>query len=102
MELLAIPLMQCLVGGNRTQTLPSSFGGSQGAVADSCKGTGNGSRLYELNTWMRSYGSGQPRRVTVAEAEQQRKASVANASERAAEALKRRREEQGADYYSSR
>ena len=71
-------------------------------MADSSKGAGNGSRLYELNTWMWHHGSGQPRRVNVAEAEHNSKASVVNASKRAAEALKRRREEWGAEYYSSR
>ena len=72
------------------------------AVPDSSKGAGNGSRLYELNTWMWRYGRGQPRRFIVAEAEQQRKASVANARKRTAETLKRRREECGAEYYSRR
>ena len=45
---------------------------------------------------------GQPHRVTVAEAEQQRKASVANVHKRAAETMKRHRVELGEDYYSHR
>ena len=32
-----VPLMLCFVGGAKTQTLPHSFGGCQGAVADSSK-----------------------------------------------------------------
>ena len=47
-----VPLMQCFVGGNRTPTLTHCLSGSQRAVADSSKGAGNDSRLYELNTWM--------------------------------------------------
>ena len=48
------------------------------------------------------YGRGQPRRVAVAEPEQHSKASVANARKRAAETMKRRREERGEDYNSRR
>ena len=44
-----VPLTSCFVRGNRTPTLPHSFGNRQGAVADSRNGAGNGSRLYELN-----------------------------------------------------
>ena len=46
------PLTPCFVRGNRTPTLPHSFGNRQGAVADSRTGAGNGSRLYEVNIWM--------------------------------------------------
>jgi hypothetical protein len=63
---------------------------------------GNGSRLYELNTWMWRYGRGQPRRVTVAEAKLQRKARITNARKRAASTLKRSREERWADHYTRR
>jgi hypothetical protein len=54
-------------------TLPSQFGNSEGDVADTSVGRGNGSRLYELNLWMWLYRRGQPRHVTAAEAEQRRK-----------------------------
>ena len=97
-----VPLLPCFVDGNSTPTLPHRVGDRQGAVADSRTGAGNGSRLYELNTWMWRYGRGQPRRVTVAEAELQRKAHVTNARKRAAATLKRRREERGADHYTRR
>jgi hypothetical protein len=100
-----VPLLQCFVDGNSlTPTLPHSFVDRQGAVADSRNGAGNGSRLYELNTWMWRYGRSQPlaRRVTVAEAELQRKAHVTNARKRAAATLKCRREERGADHYTRR
>ena len=94
-----VPLTPCFVLGNRTPTLPHSFGNSQGAVADSRNGAGNGSRLYEVNIWMWCYGRGQPRRVTVAEAELQRKAVISDARRRAADTMKRCGEEQGEDYY---
>jgi len=90
-----VPLMPCYVGGNITPTLPHKFGDRQGAVADTSKGRGNGSRLYELNVWMWRYGRGQPRKVTVAEAEQRRKERLTEQRLRAAETLKRRREERG-------
>ena len=77
-------LTPCFMQGNRTLTLPHSFGNSQEAVADSRNGAGNGSRLYEVNIWMLRYGRGQPRRVTVAEAELQRKAAISDARKRAA------------------
>ena len=94
-----VPLTPCFVRGKRTPTLPHSFGNHQGAVADSRNGAGNGSRLYEVNIWMWRYGRGQPRRVTVAEAELQRKAAISDARRRAADTMKRRREERGEDYY---
>ena len=97
-----VPLLPCFVDGNKTPTLPHRFGNRQGAVADSRNGAGNGSKIYELNTWMWRYGRGQPRRVTVAEAEQQRKACIVNARKQAAATLKRRREERGADYCTRR
>ena len=53
-----VPLRQCFMGSNRTPTLPHRFSGRQGAVADSSKGAGNRSRLYELNSLMWRYGRG--------------------------------------------
>ena len=57
----------CFMRGNRTPTLPRSFGNRQGAVADSRNGAGNGSRLYEVNiqVWMRRCGRGQRTRSRV-------------------------------------
>ena len=68
-------------------------------MADSRNGAGNGSRLYEVNIWMWRYGRGQPRRITVAEAELQRKAAISDARRRAADFMERRRDERGEDYY---
>ena len=81
-----VPMMLCFVAGNSTPT-------RDGAVADTSAGRGNRSRLYELNLWMWRYGRGQPRHVTVAEAEQRRKERTRDARRRAAATLKRRREE---------
>jgi hypothetical protein len=77
--------------------LPHKFGNRPGAVADSSKGRGNGSRLYELNVWMWMwrYGRGQPRKVNVAEAEQRRMERLTELRLRAAETLTRRREDRG-------
>ena len=68
-------------------------------MADSRNGAGNGSRLYEVNIWMWGYGRGQPRWVTVAEAELQRKAAISDARRRPADTMKRRQEKQGEDHY---
>ena len=59
-------------------------------MADSRNGAGNGSRLYEVNIWMWLYCRGQPRLVTVAEAELQWKAAISDARRRAADTMKRR------------
>ena len=48
---------------------------------------------------MGPHGRGQPRRVTVAEAELQGKAAISDACTRAADTLKRRRDERGEDYH---
>ena len=90
-----VPLMPCYIGGNAHPTLPHSFGNRAGATADSSMGRGNGSRLYELNLWMWCYGRGQPRKVTVAEAEQRLRERLTESRKRAVQTLKRRREEYG-------
>ena len=63
------PLTPCFVRGNRTPTLPHSFGNRQGAVADSRMDLATAAGFNEVNIWMWSYGRGQPCRVTVTEAE---------------------------------
>ena len=78
----------------RAPTLPHNFDNRQRAVDsdDSRNGAGNGSRFYEVNIWMWRYGRGQPRRIIVAEAELQRKVAISDASRRAADTMKRRRD----------
>jgi hypothetical protein len=88
-----VPLMPCYLRGNQTPTLPHQFGDRGGAKADTSRGRGNGSVLYELNLWMWRYGRGQPRKVSVAETMQRRKERVNAARQRAAETMKRRRSE---------
>ena len=90
-----VPLMPCYLRGNLTPTLPHSFRDRDGAKADTSLGRGNGSRLYELNLWMWRYGRGQPRKVTVEQAEQRRRERTHERSQRAAETMKRRRAERG-------
>jgi len=90
-----VPLMPCYIGGNAHPTLPHRFGNRAGATADSSVGRGNGSRLYELNLWMWRYGRGQPRKVSVQDAEQRRRERLTKARKRAVQTLKRRREERG-------
>ena len=87
--------MPCYLRGNLTPTLPHSFRDRDGAKADTSLGRGNGSRLYELNLWMWRYGRGQPRKVTVEQAEQRRRERTHERSQRAAETMKRRRAERG-------
>jgi len=94
-----VPLMPCFVAGNKHPTLPHSIGSRQGAVADSRPDAGNGSRLFEVSPWMWRYGRGQPRMVSVGEAEARRKERMSEARRQGAETLKRRRAERGDDFY---
>ena len=59
-------------------------------MADSRNGVGNlnDSRLFEVTIRMWRYGRGQRRRVTVAEAELQRKAAISDARKRADDTVK--------------
>ena len=92
-------LIPCFVAGNKRPTLLHSFGIRDGAIADSSPGAGNGSRLFELSPWMWRYGRGQPRKVSVAEAEAWRRERTSASRQQAAETLKRRLEQRGADFY---
>jgi hypothetical protein len=87
------PLMPCYMRVNPHPTLPNSFGDRDGAKADTSRGRGNGSRLYELNLWMWHYGRGQPRKVTMAEAERRRKERTSEQRRKAVETMERRRAE---------
>ena len=93
-----VPMLPCFVAGNKHPTLPHSIGSRQGAVADTRPDAGNGSRLYELSPWMWRYGRGQPRNVSVADAEARRRERVSEARRQAAETVKRRRDQRGDDY----
>jgi hypothetical protein len=93
-----VPMLPCFVAGNKHPTLPHSIGSRQGAVADTRPGAGNGSRLYELSPWMWRYGRGQPRKVSVEDAEARRQERLSEARRRSAETVKRRKEQRGNDY----
>ncbi len=62
-----------------------------GAEADSLEGNGTGSRLFEVNIWMWRYGRAFPRKVSVKDADEMRRARVAESRRKGAETLKRRR-----------
>ena len=94
-----VPLMPCFIAGNKHPTLPHSLGSRQGAVADTRPGAGNGSRLFEMSPWMWRYGRGQPRKVSVAEAEARRQERTSASRQQGAVTLKRRLEQRGADFY---
>ena len=94
-----VPLIPCFVAGNKHPTLPHSFGSRQGAIADTRPGAGNGSRLFELSPWMWRCGRGQPRKVSVAEAEARRRERTSASRQQAAETLKWRLDQRGADFY---
>jgi len=55
--------------------------------------------LFEVSPWMWRYGRGQPRMVSVGEAESRRKEGMTEARRQGAETLKRRRAERGDDFY---
>ena len=93
-----VPMLPCFVAGNKHPTLPHSIGSRQGAVADTRPDAGNGSRLYELSPWMWRYGRGQPRKVSVADAEARRRERMSEARRQAAETVKRQRDQRGDDY----
>ena len=75
-----VPLMPCYMRGNPHPTLPNSFGDCDGAKADTSRGRGNGSRLYEL-------------KVTVAEAGRRRKELTSEQRRKAVETMRLRRAE---------
>ena len=64
----------------------------EGAAADSRDVSGTGSRLFEVNIWMWRYGRAFPRKVSVKDAEEMRRALVAESRRKGAATLKRRRE----------
>ena len=66
------PLIPCFIDGNTHPTIPYKFKNSRilgTSSADTQPDRGNGSRLYEVNLWLWRYGRGQPRTMSIAEAE---------------------------------
>jgi hypothetical protein len=90
------PLIPCFIDGNTHLTIPYKFKNSRilgSASADTQPDRGNGSRLYEVNLWLWRYGRGQPRTMSIDEAEAARQDRISEARRRAEETKKRRREE---------
>ena len=91
------PLIPCFIDCNTHPTIPYKFKNSRilgTASADTQPDRGNGStgRLYEVNLWLWRYGRGQPRTMSIEEAEAARLDRVSEARKRAEETKKRRRE----------
>ena len=88
-----VPLMPCFLEGSCHHTIPHSFGGHdlQGAKADTRQGSGNGSKLYEVNLWLWRYGRGQPRKMSVAEALSRRQEHWADARRKGTDTRRRRK-----------
>ena len=94
------PLIPCFIDsdGNTHPTIPYKFKNSRNlgsASADTQPDRGNGSRLYEVNLWLWRYGRGQPRTMSIDEAEAARQNRISEARRRAEETKKRRREAAG-------
>ena len=79
--------------GNKHNTIPYAlrYEVPDGAAADSREDNGTGSRLFEVNIWMWRYGRALPRKVSVKDADEMRRARVAESRRKGAETLKRRR-----------
>ena len=90
-----VPMIPCFLAGNANPTIPHSmrcklpprFGGK----ADTQPGSGNGSRLFEVNLWMWRYCRGQERKVSVKKCMEARVKRLREARGRATETRKRRR-----------
>ena len=80
--------------GNTHNTIPHAlrYEVQEGAAADSRLDSGTGSRLFEVNIWMWRYGRAFPREVSVKDAEEMRRARVAESRRKGAATLKRRPE----------
>ena len=90
-----VPLIQCYLNGNTSNTIPYRYRGAipAEAAADSRPDSGTGSRRFEINIWMWRNGRTFPREITVADAEAMRKQRVQESRAQGAATLKRRREQ---------
>ena len=89
-----IPLIPCYMDGQIHPTIPYRFRKSDlgGAIADSRKDNGTGSRLYELNVWLWNYGRSLPRPISVEETDKSLQKRMSESRLKGAETKKRRRE----------
>jgi hypothetical protein len=82
------PLIPCFIYCNTHSTIPYKIKNSRilgTASADTHPDRRNGSRMYDVNLWLRRYGRGQPRTMSIEEAEAARQNRVREARKRAAE-----------------
>jgi hypothetical protein len=70
-----VPLLPCYFKGKTVHTIPYSCRSQipREAAADSRPDSGTGSRLFEVNIWMWTYGRPFPRKFSVVEAVAMRK-----------------------------
>ena len=73
------PLVPLFLRGNSTATIPHGMRNLRAQKfpngrADTQPNKGDGSRIYEVNTWMWEFGRGMPRRMSVASAQRLRDA----------------------------
>ena len=67
-----VPLIPCFMDGSDHPTIPRRFARSSKinhGRADRQPGTGDGSKLYEVNMWMWNFGRGMPRPRSVPDSE---------------------------------
>ena len=91
------PLVPLFLQGNSTATIPHGLRSLRSQQfphgrADTQPDKGDGSRIYEVNTWLWEFGRGMPRRMSVASAERLRHAMKADASAKSWATRKRNRE----------
>ena len=91
------PLMPCFIGGSISPTIPFSMRQKKQSCflhgrADSRHDRGDGSLLYEVNTWMWKFGRGMKRTVSVAEAQAMRTMASTEAMRKRWDTRKRNRE----------
>jgi hypothetical protein len=79
--------------GNKQNTIQHTllYEVPHGAAADTKQNSGTGSRLIEVNIWMWRYGRAFPRKISVKDTKEMRRARVSESRRRGADTLKRRR-----------
>jgi len=95
--LCRVPLIPCFMDGSDHPTIPRRFARSSKinhGRADRQPGTGDGSKLYEVNMWMWNCGRGMPRPRTVSESERIRASHAAISRTKQHATRKRNRKDQ--------
>ena len=85
-----VPLIPCFLDGNATSTIPHKYASRQktafecGCADGPGPASRKGSHVYEINTWLWSFGRPQPRvgGLSVSKAQRLRKASRSEAAKR--------------------